>query len=391
MRTNNLSLDYEYEFRNKILPTLKNPAPLMSICITALTWIERTQEKKCGEWISASHDDIAYSSGLSKRSIGATLDRLKELKIIEYQKGTYSKNSKIRRIMLNKNLKDEILEVNSPKHAMDFVSIMNNREFYYDGKKVTPKWNPKKTGRIYSSKPNVQGQSHKLRAEKIKGGIPKKWKLFHVDIKQAEPTVILHKLNKDNIFSYKFDGSIYSHLANEHNKNASECDIWDRSNAKNQLSKVTYSNKYNCFDIVDKYWGLQNDSIFIKYAKSLDILKNDLFNKGKPNKERGIRRNVKTIGGSTVCANSKEKKQVRRGTVLNWYSQGSVAEIANHVSMKLIDVESSSKDFKFLYQVHDSFYYTASDLNIGLDIKPKILEWIKESFDIRMELELDYL
>lgn len=79
----------------------------------------------------------------------------------------------------------------APADALQLAEILYSRTFVYGIEPACrPSWGVKKTGRVQSSKPNVQGDSEGKRIENLCAGLKPGQVLISADFKQAEPTII---------------------------------------------------------------------------------------------------------------------------------------------------------------------------------------------------------
>ncbi len=92
--------------------------------------------------------------------------------------------------LMSGNPKNRLIDY-TPVCAKELAEELNGLPFVYGSEKVCqPFWHASKAGRVISSKPNVQGNSKEVRARKLCAGFGAGEVLFHLDIKQAEPSII---------------------------------------------------------------------------------------------------------------------------------------------------------------------------------------------------------
>jgi hypothetical protein len=186
--------------------------------------------------------------------------------------------------------------------------------------------------------PNIQGDAPGIRIKNLFSGVKEGEVLFYADFKYAEPTIIRHTLGLPiNVDPYLWLANILG---------------IERTEAKKELGRLHYSPALPS-KLIKKY-GLKESKGFeelASYAESLDELQERLYAEGKPCKKK--RRFVETISGSIIEKN--RQGRVHRGTMLNWYAQGSVADFINPACIRLIRLEKKL-GWRFLFPVHDAVY-----------------------------------
>jgi hypothetical protein len=352
----------------------------MQIYLLGIPFFER-QQKGCCREIHVTYENLSYHSGVTGK-MNEHLTRLRDLGLIEFQPGEQRRNrpTQIRRLSTDELKRSPDQKINAPDHALALAEILNVRSFFYGNQIIQPTWKAAKTGRILSSKPNVQGDNKERRGRCLKSGLKKNEFLFELDFKQAEPTIILNRLKTDGLFTENFEGDIYEQLARQHNANSPQTH-WDREQAKAKLNGLAYTRKGTCSHKVETYWGLPQDSVFRRYAAALDQLRDKLFEQGRGQDQ--LRRHVQTIGGTIIQKDVRESKQVKRGQVLSWYAQGSVADIANRITKKLLEEEKKGR-LKFYFPVHDSFYISGQDETLGDRLKRKMENYVQKRYGLNL-------
>lgn len=262
-----------------------------------------------------------------------------------------------------KKLKAKIINT-CPEHATKLSEILSNRSFIYGtNTECKPFWNIGKTGRILSSKPNVQGDSKGSRIQNLHMGLIGQQVLFDLNIKQAEPTII------QQVIGYKFDSDPYEKLA--------EIKNITRAEAKPEINRLAYS--ANAIKIINR-WPLDTQEVFLPYAKKLERYKAKLWKLGKPQSKQ--RRFSDTLNGSRIFANKGER--THRGKILNWHIQETVADIINSACLEIIEKEKDT-GWKLLFPVHDSIYVVGK--NQQLEELKHIIE--KKAVDLGLNLLVD--
>lgn len=306
---------------------------------------------------TASYREIAKYSNVSFQSIKKALDVLNG-KLCDIDIGQPRKSEKIatrfRRYTI-KELQDgniyQKLKNERPLPALKLQEIMRTRELIYNGEIVKPLWSIAKTGRLYTSNPNVQnipkGKRYACLAQGLKDGEV----VFNIDYRKAEPSVLKHTM--------KFE---------------SESDQYDtlndilgitRNEAKIKLNSLHYIS-IDPIKIVET-WPSNAQHLFMPYAEALHNFREKLWIESKP--EGKGQRAIKTLCGSIIIAD--RGNAPHKGKLVNWYAQGSVSDLLNQVCIDIIE-EESSEGWRFLYPLHDAA------LVIG---KPEQSNKLKEIFE----------
>lgn len=351
--------------RMKYRDQLSNGA--LQLHLFAMPYFEEKQLGFCQPF-TASYDKIGWvacknNSGL-KRLLSALNGVLCDVQFGKSIKGG-AEATVIRRYSLAelKAAKKSKLIDKSPDHAKRLSEALA-RPFTYGDTKCTPFWNIAKTGRVLSRKPNVQGDSKKLRVKKLCQGLAEGQVLLDLDIKQAEPSVIQH------VLKYRFDSDPYGLLANT-------MEI-DRQDAKPKLNILAYA-VARAVKII-KYWPPEAQELFRDYAEALDEYKEKLWEIGRPKSKQ--RRFADTLGGSRIYAD--RGTRIHRGKVMNWHIQGTVADIINTASLEIIQREST-EGWKLCFPVHDSMYVVCK--NKQQPVLKEII--IRIAKDLGLDLSVD--
>lgn len=324
--------------------------------------------------VTATYKDLARITYLSSDSIKKALTRLKGV-LCEVEIGTPIKGGKkatqIRRYKISELKSDtrakRIIDY-TPEHALRLARALKDRTFVYGpDMECNPYWNPTRTGRITSSRPPVQNDPEKVRIDHLKKGCGKGEHLIHCDFVRAEPTLI------QQLIGYTFDEDPYelaTHLLG----------LPERE-AKAKVNMLAYC-EYSA--AIVKHWPIKAQEAFMPYAEALDSFKGKLW---KASKASGrARRFVVTLGGSKIYADTGGKHN--RGTIFNWVIQGSISDVVNVASLRIIESEEIDGDWHFCFPEHDAVYVigkksdakaikriieqTASDLRMSLKVRTEV-------------------
>ena len=294
-----------------------------------LRFLEEEQKGLCCPVI-ADYRAIARVSHVSKNAVRGGLLCLKENGLVKGEIGSPVKDDKKATILTRVCVDD--LKRNSPDKdgiAQRLADVLNTRPFLFDGNMIQPLWSVGITGRVCSSKPNIQGEKEPVRVEGLCAGLPAGYALFHSDIKSADPTVIKHVLNMPQ------DADLYTCYMH-----AAEC---DRKAAKIKVNMLAYVRDSQA---VFQYWpeAARNDPVLSEYVMKLQEYKTNLFCQAQKT------RSVTTLSGRLIAA--EKGMRLHAGKVFNWRIQGSVADIVNAAALELID----RPEVKTVVPLHDALY-----------------------------------
>jgi len=283
-----------------------------------------------GKQIIARYRDIAKAGNVSKNSVKGGLARLIEAGLVKGEIGSPVKDDKMATTLTRVSIDD--LKSNSPDKdgiAQKLADALNMRPFMFGGKMISPFWSVGKTGRVCSSKPNIQGMNEIERVGGLCEGLPAGNALVHSDIKSADPSVIKHVLGMTT------DTDLYAAYMK-----AVGC---DRPTAKKRVNMLAY-----CKDsmAVFNHWqeSARNDPVLLGYVQKLHAFKTSLFGQSKKT------RHVTTLTGRLIAA--EEKMRVHAGQYFNWKVQGTVADIVNSAALELLD----KPEVKTVVPLHDALY-----------------------------------
>ncbi len=313
----------------------------LSFYLCAFQTLERAEFGLCNS-ITKGHRELAEAGVVSKDSVKKYLSELDGL-LCEIVPGSSIKFEKkatqIRRYNLhelrNGEPKRKLIDY-APADARELAELLYSRTFVYgDNPTCRPSWNVSRTGRIQSSKQNVQGHSEKKRIKNLCAGLQPGQVLIYADYKAAEPTII------QNVMGYRFDSDPY--------QKAADLLGIDRDSAKDKVSKLAY---FWDSKVCLSFWKCPPaEKEFMPYAEALNAYKEKLRTIGKPRNKK--RRYVHTLTGRKIEAGKGES--AHRGQILSWQIQGTVADILNAVCLEIIEQESS-KHWKFCFPEHDAVY-----------------------------------
>ena len=271
-------------------------------------------------------DGIAIEMKTGQGVIGGAATQLRRLSIEEMESQTIKYQ----------------LRQHTPRLAEDVAGRLRGRPIPWEGASVTLVLSIAKTGRVLTSKPNVQGFANRL--EKIATALPATWFALEVDYRRAEPTVLQHLLKAEGLFTGQWPEDVYQSLASAYGVS--------RDDAKGLFLRLMYAP--NTRAALHNLGTLMENPLWRNIAAAIEQLKQRVWAKSKPRK--GGRRFVTTLGGTRIEALKGEPPH--RGKTLSWVIQGTVADALNAATNMLLDLEPS-KGWRVLYPVHDSIILTA--------------------------------
>jgi len=313
----------------------------LSFYFCAFQTLERAGLGLC-EPITKGHRKLAEAGFVSKDSVKKYLFELSGI-LCEVVCGcsikTEGQATRIRRYTLRELMRGEprrkLIDY-APADARELATLLYSRTFVY-GKETAcrPLWNVLKTGRIQSSKPNVQGDPEKKRVKNLCAGLQPEQVLIYADYKAAEPTII------QKAIGYSLDSDPY--------QTAADLLGIDRSKAKIKLNALAYTADSKT---ALSFWQCPPaEKVFMPYAEALTAYKEKLWIAGTPRNKK--RRFVNTLSGRKVEAD--RGKAAHRGKILAWQIQGTVSDILNAACLKIIELESS-KSWKLCFAEHDAVF-----------------------------------
>jgi len=314
---------------------------VLSFYFCAFQALERAGLGLC-QPITATYPELAAAGCRNPSSLKIALLALKGV-LCEVEIGKAIVNGKeatrLRRFTLNELQNDEprrkLIDY-APADARKLAEILYSRTFVY-GNELTcrPSWNVLKTGRVQSSKPNIQGHSPKKRAENLCAGLKPGQVLIYADFKQAEPTII------QKAIGYPFEADPYQTAADLLGIN--------RSEAKKKVNALAY---FHDSKASLRLWNCpQAEAVFLPFAEALTAYKEKLWTIGAPRNKK--RRFVNTLTGRKIEAD--RGNAAHRGQILAWQTQGTVADVLNAACLRILELETS-KGWKLCFPEHDACY-----------------------------------
>jgi hypothetical protein len=279
-----------------------------------------------GKQVCCGLREIAALAHMSVRTVKPALMELNRVGLLRVELGQKSKRgeaTKLQRVPISE-VKAQTL-VGESIHSQ-LGRALTQKGVWLNGARVFPTWEVRKTNRLYSSKPNVQGLKKKTRMEQLIKGAPEGSVLVSCDFKAADPTVIKALLK----FPPTFDP--YATVM--------RLTGWDKATAKIETNKLAYCAD-TAYTLTTWPANAQHDSELREYGKRLVRCKKLLSEHAQ--KERI----VKTLTGNVI----KLPKRTRPhgGKLLNWVVQGTVADVTTMAGLELVKRE----DVSSLLYLHD--------------------------------------
>lgn len=237
--------------------------------------------------------------------------------------------TQIRRYSIDelKNNPKHVLRTSYPHVANQLAELLMKKPIKYGDEILSPDWNITRTGRMQSSRPNIQGDSAERRRKQLLSAYGS---IIDIDIKAAEPTLVKY------ICGYKREGCLYD----KYTKLTGET----RDVAKAKVNMIAYAK--NSRRVVD-HWDDYLQPIFYQYADALDQYKDQLWKKGTP--RAGKRRFIYTLNNTRI--ESRIREGTHKGQVFCWQVQGTIADLINKISIEIIN-----RGYDYLFPMHDGFY-----------------------------------
>lgn len=373
--------DYASEARWEIWARKYFRGRLRKPCLAFLLLALRDGERigaGFGRPVVANFWKLADWGLINKNSVGRHLREASGI-AIELKKGQAlikGAATQIRRMSIEEmekiNMKTTLRD-HTPQLAETVAARLRERGIPWGDETVRPQLAIAKTGRIYTSRPNIQGDGQRL--GKIAAGLPVGWCAIELDFRQAEPTVLRHILKQEALFTGVWPDDIYQSLATVCGKTRDEAKETFLSIMYSPNTKAALRNLGTVLE--DPFWG--------RLADAVERLKERLWSKSKPRK--GGRRFTTTLCGTRMEALKGES--MHKGKLLSWVLQGTVADILNQATADLLAREAAG-GWQVLCPVHDSVIVTAPNENttemegilaaaaqkngLQLQVRPKVMQ-----------------
>lgn len=298
--------------------------------------------------VVASLDQWAAEARLDRATVSKALRALHALGLIEYtpgRAGLHRKACEVRRRNVDEvvaHCPREILERFTPPDFSALADALRARGVPWGSGTVFPRWNVQITGRIGPSGAPPAGVTKAERLHGFLAALRTGETLYDIDIRAAEPSILLHELRRLNQCAGRNAADIYESLSR-----AAGC---NRDRAKRLFQSVIYSKAMRVIPPHDWPPFLRD------LIKAVDTYRNDLWTRGAPSK--GLPRFTHTVGGRRILHDG--QKRMHRGRLLSWRLQGTVADIV----MKTVAVilrDERELGVRFFCQAHDSIVFAAAD------------------------------
>ena len=321
-----------------------------------MRWLEREKSGLC-KTVVAEYRDLAAFTRINIKTMKKKLMELQEKGLIELAIGspitTERKATAFRRRTLDE-IKTKSIQGDGDAHRL--ATALSGRAFDFGGKIVKPMWTVGITGRVMSSKPNIQGLKGADRLAGLKTGLSQDQVLVTADIKAAEPTLIKHLLGIPK------ERDLYQEYMS-----ATAC---SRNDAKKAINRLSYcKNTLACF----RYWPESAQAILGDYVQKLAAYKAALCTEFKTT------RSTTTLTGRRIAA--EKGRRIHAGHPLNWRVQGTVADIINAACLRLL--ESAG----VVIPMHDALYVILPSEKSGA-VEGSIIDKARE-IGLSVELETE--
>ena len=270
--------------------------------------------------------DIATLAHISVKTVKLALMELNQaglLRVVIGQEGKRGDATELHRVPIEE-LKSQTLVGESIYSQLG--RALKLKGVWVDGKREFPTWEVRKTNRLYSSKPNVQGLHKQTRMEQLISGAPLGSVLVSCDLKAADPTVIKALVKLPS----KFDP--YATVM--------RLTGWDRATAKRATNKLAYCAD-TAYTLTTWPTNAQQDKEVRGYSDKL------LKYKAQLEKDARSSRTVRTLTGQIIALPKRERPHV--GKLLNWVVQGTIADVTTMAGLELIQRD----DVSSLVYLHD--------------------------------------
>ncbi len=270
--------------------------------------------------------DIAELAHMSVRTVKGSLMILSRAGLLRVKIGQKSKRGEattLQRVPIEE-LKSQTLIGESVPSQLG--QALKQKGVWLDGARVYPTWEVRKTNRLYSSKPNIQGLNKQTRMDQLISGAPVGSVLVSCDFKSADPTVIKTLLQlPPNFDPY----ATVMRLTG-----------WDKATAKSATNKLAYCTD-TAYTLTTWPDNAQQDEAIRGYSDKLVKFKATLL------EEARTARTVKTLTGQVIALPKRTRPHV--GKLLSWVVQGTIADVTATAGMELLKRD----DVSSLVYLHD--------------------------------------
>lgn len=292
----------------------------------AIRWLEQAKGVGLCKVVFAGYREVADEAAVDVKSVRRGLQELQMSSLIRVVIGSRIKSDRkatsIRRFTLEE-IKQQSIQ--GDDIASRLAVALGKQPIRFGGQVIQPMWTTSHTGRVISSKPNIQGKSPDEREKGLSVGLEHDEVLVHADIKRAEPSVIMHLLRVP--------------LDRDHYQELMEASDVSRDDAKSKLSALAYCRDSMAFF---GHWSPKAKVALMDYAEKLADYKKQLFAKAK------VDRYTTTMSGRKIVAG--KRCRPHSGKWLNWRVQGTVADIVNSACFRLLG------SARTIVPVHDAIY-----------------------------------
>jgi len=282
----------------------------------AMRWLERDHSGFCRPFI-APYRELSRAAQIHPKFIKPALLELMKRGLCMVVFGSPIKLDKQATTIQRKTL-DEIKTMTTlgEDACHRLAQALNERGFPFNGKPINPTWSVSKTGRVNSSKPNVQGMQSDKRVSGLRADLKAGQVLVDSDIRQAEPSLIKFLLGipptQDLYQEYMAATGA------------------DKATAKKKINMLAYCrNSAACF----RHWPESAQTALGDYVETLDAYKTRLLADAR------AKRRITTLAGRWIAAGSGE--HVHAGMLFNWRVQGTIADVVNAASLRLMETASA--------------------------------------------------
>lgn len=313
----------------------------------AIRWLERQKRVGLCKMVFVGYREIAEEAHIDVKSVRKALEQLQMTGLVEVVFGSPIKTLKLATSIRRKTL-DEIkaLSRQGEDDASRLAKALFNMKIRFGDKIITPSWSVGRTGRVCSSKPNIQGKNHAERLAGLKGGLTDSHVLVYADIEKAEPTIVKHLLKipkTRDLYRQYMDATGSS-----------------RPVAKKAINMLNYCRDSRaCFS----HWPEQAQVVLSDYVQKLVDYKKDLVLKARKEKR------VATLTGRIIV--TEKGRRLHAGHPMNWRIQGTVADLVNFACLRLLSFAS------VVLPEHDGIYAIVPKDKVPL-VKGLLMERARE-------------